>query len=44
MKEFLREYWLWIVVPILAIGALAAYVVIDGSNDAPQGDNFEYDI
>ena len=44
MKSFLREYWAWILIPILVIGALVTYVVIEGGQDPDASDNYEYDI
>jgi hypothetical protein len=41
MKEFLREYWLWIVVPIVLIGGGITYVILTAEN---SNDNFEYDL
>jgi len=42
MKEFLKEYWLWIVVPIvLVLGALAVLLWLSGDGGASP---FQYNL
>ena len=46
MKELIREYWLWILIPCLVIALLVTFVVSQanktGSSDSPP--EFGYDI
>ena len=42
MKEFLKEYWLWIVVPIvLVLGALALVFFLSADDGASP---FQYNV
>tara|TARA_R110002095_G_scaffold112092_1_gene97979 strand:- start:15 stop:236 length:222 start_codon:yes stop_codon:yes gene_type:complete len=41
MKELLREYWLWILIPIVLIGGLITFVIATSNKST---DNFEYDL
>ena len=42
MKEFLKEYWLWIVVPIALVIALLAVVVFLAGDEGASP--FQYNI
>lgn len=43
MKNFLKEYWPWIVVPMaLIFGALAVLLIMAGSDDSVSP--FEYNV
>lgn len=43
MRQLLREYWLWIVVPlVLVLGAVAALLLLAGRDDSVSP--FDYPI
>ena len=41
MKEFLSEFWLWILVPVLVVAAAVAYLLLFGGD--PESP-FTYDV
>jgi len=41
MKEFLRDYWLWILIPFLLIGLLVVAVLVFGGEGTSA---FRYDL
>jgi len=41
MKELLREYWLWILIPVVLVGGLLTYVIATSKDTS---DNFDYDL
>jgi hypothetical protein len=42
MKEFLSEFWLWILIPVLVVAAAVVFLVVWGGGDSASP--FTYDV
>jgi len=41
VRDFLEEYWLWILIPFVVVGGIAALLLVSGGGGASM---FDYNI